>query len=74
MARYLDWGRDERILALDLYLSVGQLGPGSPSVRDLSAILKRMAADRVDLPVDYRSESSVALKLGAMAVRQQERG
>lgn len=67
MARYPDWGRDERILALDLYLSEGQLGPGSPAVKELSAILKRMAANRVDLPEDYRSDSSVALKLGNFA-------
>jgi 5-methylcytosine-specific restriction enzyme A len=67
MARYPDWGRDERILALDLYLSKGQLGPGNPEVHDLSAILKGMAAGRVDLPTDYRSESSIALKLGNFA-------
>jgi 5-methylcytosine-specific restriction protein A len=67
MARYPDWGRDERILALDLYLSEGQLGPGTAKVKELSAILKGMAAAGVDLPMDYRSESSIALKLGNFA-------
>ena len=67
MARNPSWGRDERILALYLYLTKGQLGPTDPAVRDLSATLKGMAAGGVELSSDYRSESSVALKLGNFA-------
>ena len=66
MARNPAWGRDELILALDLYLSDGQLPPDDPSVVELSERLRLIPHDPA-VGADFRSPNSVALKLANFA-------
>ena len=59
-----DWSREERILALDLYVREGGLGRGDPRVKELSEILRQLAKG-IDLhdPKRFRSRDGVAMKL-----------
>jgi 5-methylcytosine-specific restriction protein A len=66
MARNPAWGRDELILALDLYFSRGQLPPSDLEVVALSALLRGLQTD-ADTGAQFRSPNSVALKLANLA-------
>ena len=51
MARNPAWKRDELLLALELYLERGQLGPEDDDVIELSSLLNRLPlhTDRPDV-------------------------
>jgi hypothetical protein len=56
------WTDDERILALDLYLREGPLGPSHPEVVELSRLLRSMAAT-TEVGETYRNPNGVSKKL-----------
>jgi 5-methylcytosine-specific restriction protein A len=60
-----NWSRDELILALDLYFKHRRSPPDrkSPEAQGLSRLLNRMAEHIQDKAPNYRSASSVVLKL-----------
>ncbi len=62
------WAFDELILALDLYLRRGQLGPRDKEVRDVSDLLNALPI-HVDRPDEarFRNPNGVAMKLGNFA-------
>lgn len=64
MARNPAWKRDELLLALELYLERGQLGPEDDDVIELSSLLNRLPlhTDRPDVD-KFRNPNGVALKL-----------
>jgi 5-methylcytosine-specific restriction enzyme A len=68
MARNPTWTRDERILALDLYQRLRQVGPAHSDVIALSDYLRSLplAASAGNLAT-YRNPDSVAMKLGNYA-------
>ena len=58
------WKRDELLLALELYLDRGQLGPEDPDVIALSQLLNKLPihTNRPDVN-KFRNPNGVALKL-----------
>jgi 5-methylcytosine-specific restriction enzyme A len=68
MPRNPTWIRDELILALDLYLRLGQVGPEHPEVVALSGYLRSLPlAAAAGSPATYRNPDGVAMKLGNYA-------
>ena len=68
MARNPNWTRDELILALDLYLRVGQPGPEHAEVVELSGFLRSLPlANSAGDPDKYRNPDGVSMKLGNYA-------
>ena len=68
MARNPTWTRDELILALDLYLRLGQVGPEHSEVMALSDYLRSLPlAASAGNPATYRNPDGVAMKLGNYA-------
>jgi hypothetical protein len=62
------WTRDELILALDVYVRVGQVAPNHQEVVKLSRLLRELprAASPID-PVTFRNQNGVARKLANFA-------
>jgi hypothetical protein len=68
MPRNPTWTRDELILALDLYLRLGQFGPEHPEVTALSDYLRSLPlAASAGNPATCRNSDGVAMKLGNYA-------
>lgn len=65
MSRNPTWSHDELILALDLYLRVGQVDDTHPEVVELSAVLNALPihTNRPDAE-KFRNPNGVAMKLG----------
>jgi len=69
------WVRDELIIALDLYLRLGQLDNHDPEVKKVSALLNALPIHpwRPD-PARFRNASGVALKLANFAALDPQYG
>ena len=65
MAGNPPWTREELMLALDLYLKVGQRGREHPEVIALSVLLRALADP--GMAANYRNPNSVAMKLANFA-------
>lgn len=65
MSRNPPWERDELILALDLYFSVGaRISPNHPEVKALSKVLNKLDIHPFELRKNkFRSSNSIHLKL-----------
>ncbi|MCY3506942.1 MAG: hypothetical protein OXH41_12335 [Chloroflexi bacterium] len=68
MARNPNWAEEELVLALDLYLRLGDLGPADAEVIEVSRFLNTLAIhpDRPQRP-DFRNPNGVALKTANFA-------
>ena len=68
MPRNPNWAEEELILALDLYLRLGQVGPDHLEVIEVSRILNRLEIhpDRPDR-ADFRNLNGVAMKIANFA-------
>jgi hypothetical protein len=62
-----NWERDELVLALDLYLRAGLIGPSHPDVVSLSKLLRELRPDEANQGARYRNPNGVAKKLANFA-------
>jgi 5-methylcytosine-specific restriction protein A len=70
-----NWARDELIIALDLYLTRGQLDEKHPEVLKVSGILNALPIHTMRPDVDkFRNPAGVALKLANFAALDPEYG
>ena len=68
MPRNPPWSREELILALDLYVTIGQAGKNNPEVIALSGVLNALATRREGQRSEtYRNPAGVGMKLGNLA-------
>lgn len=66
--KFPNWSEDELILALDLYLSHGQLPASAAETLALSNLLRRLAgASLSEYGTSFRSPDAVAMKLANFA-------